>query len=150
MSAWLLHNMLRTCLALRSCVRQQLCAVVVNHVSFCKLKCCLPIESLLFLHMVSFLSLAVFESRPFAPACLPACPHLNPAEKLRKLADDGFKRFEGFEYDVEADIETYRQMAATVAPFISDTVFQINEWCVGGVLGCEPRVVHLPGGGSSL
>lgn len=49
-------------------------------------------------------------------------------EKLRKLADDGFKRFEGFEYDVEADIETYRQMAATVAPFIADTVFQINEW----------------------
>ena len=28
-----------------------------------------------------------------------------PADKLRKLAVDGEKRFAGFEYDVEADIQ---------------------------------------------
>ncbi|EFN56347.1 hypothetical protein CHLNCDRAFT_35084 [Chlorella variabilis] len=50
------------------------------------------------------------------------------ADKLRKLAQDGYKRFEGFEYDVEGDIKAYQEMAATVAPFISDTVYQINEW----------------------
>ncbi len=60
--------------------------------------------------------------RPAAP-----CP---PAEKLRKLAQDGYKRFEGFEYDVEADIKAYQDMAATVKPFIADTVHQINQWCV--------------------
>ncbi|KAL4438177.1 hypothetical protein ABPG77_010538 [Micractinium sp. CCAP 211/92] len=50
------------------------------------------------------------------------------AEKLRKLAQDGYKRFEGFEYDVEADIKAYQDMAATVKPFIADTVHQINQW----------------------
>lgn len=29
------------------------------------------------------------------------------ADKLRKLAADGYKRFDGFEYDVEADIQAY-------------------------------------------
>lgn len=50
------------------------------------------------------------------------------AEKLRKLALDGSQRFDGFEYDVEADIAYYQEMAATVRPYITDTVHQINEW----------------------
>ena len=49
-------------------------------------------------------------------------------EKLRKLALDGSRRFEGFEYDVQADIENYREISKTVAPFVGDTVHQINEW----------------------
>lgn len=31
-----------------------------------------------------------------------------PADKLRKLSQDGFKRFDDFEYDVEADIKQYQ------------------------------------------
>jgi adenylosuccinate synthase len=59
------------------------------------------------------------------------CPRLLIAEKLRKLSQDGYKRFEGFEYDVEADIAAYRDMAAVVEPYIADTVHQINEWWAG-------------------
>ena len=57
-------------------------------------------------------------------------PSRPPArlDKLRKLAMDGQKRFEGFEYDVEADIEAYRTMAETVAPYVTDTVHKLNEW----------------------
>lgn len=72
-----------------------------------------------------------------ARECLPCKDKKNllifflcPAEKLRKLAQDGYKRFEGFEYDVEADIKAYEEMAATVKPFIADTVHQINQWSV--------------------
>ena len=38
------------------------------------------------------------------------------ASKLRVLALDGSKRFDGFEYDVEADIETYKSIAERVLP----------------------------------
>jgi hypothetical protein len=51
-----------------------------------------------------------------------------PADKLRKLSLDGSQRFPDFEYDVEADIKMYEEMAATVLPFITDTVHQLNEW----------------------
>ena len=44
------------------------------------------------------------------------------ADKLRKLALDGASRFEGFEYDVEADIEAYRRIIPRVLPLITDTV----------------------------
>lgn len=50
------------------------------------------------------------------------------ADKLRKLSMDGVKRFDNFEYDVEADIENYKQIAANVAPYVGDTVNKINEW----------------------
>ena len=36
------------------------------------------------------------------------------ADKLRKLAMDGSKRFEGFQYDVEADIESFVEIAKRV------------------------------------
>ena len=65
---------------------------------------------------------------PSTSPTLSLLPAPAPADKLRKLAQDGYKRFEGFEYDVEGDIKAYQEMAATVAPFISDTVYQINEW----------------------
>lgn len=98
------------------------------------------------------------------------------ADKLRKLAADGYKRFDNFDYDVEADIKQYQvrrrveakgdasererqdfdcdveavadasylstciaatllpqDMAATVLPYISDTVHNINEWCAAVV-----------------
>lgn len=35
-------------------------------------------------------------------------------DKLRKLAMDGSKRFEGFQYDVEADIEKFVDIAQQV------------------------------------
>ncbi|GAB4817464.1 hypothetical protein N2152v2_004510 [Parachlorella kessleri] len=54
------------------------------------------------------------------------------AEKLRKLSQDGIKRFAGFEYDVEKDIEAYKTIAATVKPYIADTVYQLNEWVDAG------------------
>lgn len=38
------------------------------------------------------------------------------AAKLRVLALDGSKRFQGFEYDVEADIEAYKGIAERVLP----------------------------------
>jgi adenylosuccinate synthase len=45
------------------------------------------------------------------------------AEKLRKLALDGSRRFgEGFNYDVEADIKLYHQLAERVMPYVVDTV----------------------------
>ena len=37
------------------------------------------------------------------------------ADKLRKLALDGSKRFEGFQYDVEADIEKFVDIAQKVS-----------------------------------
>lgn len=36
------------------------------------------------------------------------------ADKLRKLAMDGSKRFEGFQYDVEADIEKFVDISQKV------------------------------------
>eukprot|EP00889_Picochlorum_renovo_P006835 jgi/Picre1/33865/NNA_001344.t1 len=54
------------------------------------------------------------------------------AEKLRKLALDGQKRFEDFEYDVEGEIEKYKEIAQTVAPYVGDTVNLINEWANAG------------------
>lgn len=48
------------------------------------------------------------------------------AEKLRVLALDGQKRFPGFVYDVEGDIETYKEVARRVLPFVGDTVDYIN------------------------
>jgi len=38
------------------------------------------------------------------------------AAKLRVLAADGGKRFEGFQYDVDADIEAYKAIAERVLP----------------------------------
>lgn len=39
------------------------------------------------------------------------------ADKLRKLALDGSKRFEGFQYDVEADIEKFVDIAQKVSRY---------------------------------
>lgn len=49
------------------------------------------------------------------------------AAKLRVLALDAQKRFEGFQYDVEADIEQYKEIAKKVLPFVGDTVELIND-----------------------
>lgn len=54
------------------------------------------------------------------------------AEKLRKLAMDGQKRFEDFEYDVESEVERYKEIAQTVAPYMGDTVHLINDWANKG------------------
>ncbi|KAL6751939.1 Adenylosuccinate synthetase [Haematococcus lacustris] len=49
------------------------------------------------------------------------------ADKLRKLAMDGSKRFgDGFTYDVEKDIAYYRQLAEVVRPYITDTIDYLN------------------------
>ena len=64
--------------------------------------------------------------------CFPLTPPTTHVatitDKLRKLAMDGQKRFEGFAYDVDADIEAYKTMAATIAPYVTDTVYKLNEW----------------------
>lgn len=51
------------------------------------------------------------------------------ADKLRKLSMEGSKRFgeENYHYDVEADINKYREMVPTVQPLVTDTVDYINE-----------------------
>lgn len=49
------------------------------------------------------------------------------ADKLRKLAVDGQKRFgEDFQYDVEAEIKTYADLAVQLKPYITDTVEYLN------------------------
>ncbi|KAK9821171.1 hypothetical protein WJX74_004111 [Apatococcus lobatus] len=48
------------------------------------------------------------------------------ADKLRKLAWDGSKRFEGWQYDVEADIAKYAELREKVLPLVVDTVDLIN------------------------
>ncbi|EIE22319.1 Adenylosuccinate synthetase [Coccomyxa subellipsoidea C-169] len=54
------------------------------------------------------------------------------AAKLRVLALDGQKRFQGFQYDVEADIERYKDIARQVLPFVGDTVELVNDaWEAG-------------------
>lgn len=54
------------------------------------------------------------------------------ADKLRKLALDGSRRFQDFDYDVEADIAKYKDMAAVVAPYVVDSVQLIHEWVAQG------------------
>ena len=62
------------------------------------------------------------------------------ADKLRKLALDGAKRFEGFDYDVEADLEAYLKIIPRVLPLITDTVPTLSLASspagITGVLGC--------------
>ncbi len=62
---------------------------------------------------------------------LRVCDLRNPdtfADKLRKLADEGSKRFgDAFNYDLEKDIAAYRDYAAWVAPFMTDTVDYLNN-----------------------
>lgn len=54
------------------------------------------------------------------------------ADKLRKLVLDGERRFSDFQYDVEKEILFYKEMAETVAPYVGDTVYQLNEWADEG------------------
>ncbi|KAL6768109.1 hypothetical protein ACKKBF_B37840 [Auxenochlorella protothecoides x Auxenochlorella symbiontica] len=54
------------------------------------------------------------------------------AAKLRALALDGQRRFADFDYDVEAEIASYRAIAARIAPYVSDTVHALNEWADEG------------------
>jgi len=49
------------------------------------------------------------------------------AEKLRALAADAGKRFDGFEYDVDAEIERYGKIRERILPFIADTVEIVNQ-----------------------
>lgn len=50
------------------------------------------------------------------------------AAKLRILNSDGARRFgDKWEYDVEADIQAYVEIANKVSPFIGDSVEYINE-----------------------
>lgn len=51
------------------------------------------------------------------------------ADKLRKLAMDGSKRFEGFQYDVEADIEKFVDIAQQVGPNECIVLLQEYMWC---------------------
>lgn len=49
------------------------------------------------------------------------------AEKLRKLAMDGKKRFEDMSYDVEEDIAMYTSLAAKLKPYVGDTIELLND-----------------------
>jgi len=51
---------------------------------------------------------------------------------LRALAADASARFEGFDYDVEAEIVKYREYAKRIIPFIADTVTLVNEQHAAG------------------
>jgi len=49
-------------------------------------------------------------------------------EKLQKLAMDGSKRFaDGFNYDVNADVQKHTELAKSVQPLVTDTVEYIND-----------------------
>jgi adenylosuccinate synthase len=55
------------------------------------------------------------------------------AARLRTLATDGEKRFGAhFNYDVEADVAMYRQLAERVRPYVGDTVQLVSDWHVAG------------------
>jgi len=49
------------------------------------------------------------------------------APRLRALAADAKARFPDIDYDVEADIENYREYAKRAVPWIADTVSEIND-----------------------
>ena len=49
------------------------------------------------------------------------------ATALRALAADAAARFDGFEYDVEAEIGRYKDIAARIEPFIADTLEYVND-----------------------
>lgn len=54
------------------------------------------------------------------------------ASRLRQLALDGQRRFARFDYDVEAEIASYREIAEQVRPFVMDTVHALNSWAAEG------------------
>ncbi|KAK2080868.1 hypothetical protein QBZ16_000722 [Prototheca wickerhamii] len=54
------------------------------------------------------------------------------ASRLRQLALDGQRRFARFDYDVEAEIASYREIAEQVRPFVTDTVHALNSWAAEG------------------
>jgi len=49
------------------------------------------------------------------------------AEALRKLTADNLARFPSIEYDVEAEIELYRELAKKVEPYVGDTFTYVNK-----------------------
>ena len=49
------------------------------------------------------------------------------ANKLRTLVDDAARRFDDFQYDVDAELVAYRQLADRVAPYIADTALFLNQ-----------------------
>ena len=57
------------------------------------------------------------------------------ADKLRKLAMDGSKRFEGFRYDVEADIEKFVDIAQQVklVPIMMSLMILASSCLAGNV-----------------
>eukprot|EP00741_Cyanophora_paradoxa_P006624 tig00001029_g6409.t1 len=48
-------------------------------------------------------------------------------EALRRCVRNKFKRFHQFDYDIEGEIERYREYAKRLAPMVTDTVFYIND-----------------------
>lgn len=76
------------------------------------------------------------------------------ADKLRKLAMDGSKRFEGFQYDVEADIEKFVEIAQRVshcrlpcdpATYGSHSPALLHETCtLRAVVPIQPEAVGMP------
>jgi len=46
---------------------------------------------------------------------------------LRALAADAAQRFDNFEYDVEAEIVRYQEIAKRIEPYIEDTVYFVNN-----------------------
>lgn len=54
------------------------------------------------------------------------------ADALRKLAADARARFPGINYDVEAEIETYKGLAERIRPYVTDTVHYVNKAAKAG------------------
>lgn len=51
----------------------------------------------------------------------------NFCTKLRFLVEDSMRRFPDIEYDVEAEIERYKELAKRIEPYITDTVNLMDE-----------------------
>lgn len=49
------------------------------------------------------------------------------AEKLQALVNDASQRFDDFEYNVDAEIQLYKELAARVAPYVTDTALFLND-----------------------
>ena len=48
-------------------------------------------------------------------------------DKLQRLVDENKARFEGFDWDVEAEVKLYTELAEKLKPYVTDSIQLINK-----------------------